>query len=86
MYGVIIRNSKGQNNFENMILLFTDYDKAKKSEKLVRFLDTEINRDSYYSKVQKIKMSADKIILESEKNDNIICINNYPILVEYFDK
>lgn len=86
MYGVKIKNSRGHNEFDNMILLFDSLSTAKKYEREVRFLDTEISKESYLNKVRKIKNSVENIIFENEKNDEIVCINNYPILVQYFEK
>lgn len=88
MYGIRIRNYISNHRETFFVLVFEDYKDAQKTEDSIRFLDDIVNKRDYYNEVIRLKNSVKWEIkdIDTCKSLNISYLNEYPYLVEYFDK
>lgn len=84
LYGVRIKN-KCHSQFDDKILLFKNKDKAVQFEKDIRFLDDVVYKEDYRNKVKQIKSKYSSLFVNDNIENEIELINQYPILVEFFN-
>ena len=84
LYGVKLRNRVDKDTDIDIVVLYENYETAKRYEREIRFLDNVVDGIEYKRKVMKIKDSYKKSILLSEVTESVEYINDYPILVEHF--
>ena len=87
LYGVLLRNVFSNNEEIEMVACFDSLKKAQKYEREIRFLDNVVSREEYRKSVHKIKRMAQQVLVVSEmEEENIEFINQYPLLVQFFEE
>ena len=84
LYGVKIKNKSGK-VFYDKILFFDRKEKAVQFERDIRFLDDVVYKEDYKNKVMQIKSKYSYLFVNDNIENEIELINQYPILVEFFN-